>query len=118
MQKNKHMQKIDPMQKVLPKYKLSTRLETNVRYKSFKQLYNQLVSTNHPYLSLTRVPLCIHNKLCDVTGLPAQYTCPRTKLRYYDSSVYQFLHSIGSESTERYYKMRSLGASFVCNKKR
>jgi len=51
------------------------------------------------------------NKWCDVTGLPARYTDPKTKLRFRDGEVYQVLRNLGAGGAERYLEVR--GANVV-----
>ncbi|KAA8899005.1 hypothetical protein FN846DRAFT_816081 [Sphaerosporella brunnea] len=51
------------------------------------------------------------NKWCDVTGLPARYTDPKTKLRYRDGEVYHALRNLPAGGTERYLEVR--GANVV-----
>jgi INO80 complex subunit C len=51
------------------------------------------------------------NKWCDVTGLPAKYTDPKTKLRYRDGEVYQALRNLPAGGAERYLEVR--GANVV-----
>lgn len=51
------------------------------------------------------------NKWCDVTGLPAKYTDPKTKLRYVDAEVYRALKVLPAGGAERYLEVR--GANVV-----
>jgi INO80 complex subunit C len=51
------------------------------------------------------------NKWCDVTGLPAKYTDPKTKLRYRDGEVYQAVRSLPAGGAEKYLEVR--GANVV-----
>lgn len=48
---------------------------------------------------------------CDVTGLPAKYTDPKTKLRYADKEIYQLVRGLGTGGGERYLEVR--GANVV-----
>ncbi|RPA81341.1 hypothetical protein BJ508DRAFT_196634, partial [Ascobolus immersus RN42] len=50
-------------------------------------------------------------KWCDVTGLPAKYTDPKTGLRYYDSEVYAYIRGMTKEQVEGYLALR--GANVV-----
>ena len=51
------------------------------------------------------------SKWCDVTGLPARYTDPKTKLRYRDGEVYAAVRSLPPGGAERYLEVR--GANVV-----
>jgi INO80 complex subunit C len=51
------------------------------------------------------------NKWCDVTGLPAKYTDPKTKLRYRDGEVYTALRNLPAGGAEKYLEVR--GANVV-----
>ncbi|KAI5148615.1 INO80 complex subunit C [Enteropsectra breve] len=102
---------------MLNKYKSSTRIGQNIKPKTLKQMYKTLIKQEHPYLALPRIPILPSKRLCDFTGLPAQYTCPRTKLRFYDLSIYKYLRELGSEHSEKYYKMRYYGETLLAYKK-
>jgi len=51
------------------------------------------------------------NKWCDVTGLPAKYTDPKTKLRFRNGEVFAALRALPAGSAERYLEVR--GANIV-----
>jgi INO80 complex subunit C len=87
----------------LSNYKLSTRLNSQIKYKSLKQMHKALSASFHPYLNLSRISIKPRKKLCDFTGLPAPYTCPKTSLRFYDLSVYKYMGSLPAEICENYY---------------
>ncbi|KAL7276657.1 hypothetical protein RUND412_000317 [Rhizina undulata] len=50
-------------------------------------------------------------KWCDVTGLPAKYTDPKSKLRYVDKEVFKIVREMGGDLGERYLALR--GANVV-----
>ncbi|CAZ86569.1 unnamed protein product [Tuber melanosporum] len=50
-------------------------------------------------------------KWCDITGLPAKYTDPKTKLRYADKEVYTVIRMLPPGSAEKYLELR--GANVV-----
>jgi len=50
-------------------------------------------------------------KWCDVTGLPARYTDPKTRLRYVDREVYAVIGALPPGGAERYLELR--GANVV-----
>lgn len=45
-------------------------------------------------------------RYCDVTGLPAPYTDPKTRLRYHNIEVYAMLQTMGQGMTEQYLAAR------------
>jgi INO80 complex subunit C len=51
------------------------------------------------------------NKWCDMTGLPAKYTDPKTKLRFRNGEVFAALRALPAGSAERYLEVR--GANVV-----
>lgn len=104
------------MAKLSP-YKLSTRLNSQIKYKSMKQLYKSLSASFHPYLSLPRFSVRPRRKLCDFTGLPTSYTDPRTSLRFYDLNVYKYLQSLSAEISEKFYHNKMYGNGLLNYKK-
>lgn len=94
----------------LLKYKLSTKLDSQTKFKSLKQMYKSLCNIYHPYLALTRISIKPRRKLCDFTGLPTVYTCPKTFLRFYDLSVYKYMISLPSEISEGFYENKMYGS--------
>ena len=45
-------------------------------------------------------------KYCDVTGLPTSYTDPKTRLRYFNSEIYNYVRSMPQGVTEGYLAAR------------
>ncbi|KAK2737827.1 hypothetical protein FQN57_007385 [Myotisia sp. PD_48] len=43
---------------------------------------------------------------CDITGLPAPYTDPKTRLRYHDKEVFNVVRSLGQGVAEHYLEAR------------
>jgi INO80 complex subunit C len=43
---------------------------------------------------------------CDITGLPAPYTDPKTRLRYHNKEVFGVVRSLGQGTAERYLEAR------------
>ena len=72
-------------------------------------MLKQLSQNYHPYLNLPRISLRPRKHLCDFTGLPTVYTCPRTQLRFFDVSVYKYMISLPSEICEKYYANKMYG---------
>ncbi|KAI5794379.1 YL1 nuclear protein C-terminal domain-containing protein [Peziza echinospora] len=48
---------------------------------------------------------------CDITGLPARYTDPKTKLRYADKEVYKAIGNLPPGNAEGYLELR--GANII-----
>ncbi|KNC99282.1 uncharacterized protein SPPG_05536 [Spizellomyces punctatus DAOM BR117] len=46
-------------------------------------------------------------KYCDVTGLEAPYTDPKTRLRYHNADVYQFIRSLQPHHIQTYLELRN-----------
>lgn len=47
-------------------------------------------------------------KYCDVTGLPAPYTHPRTKIRYANAGVYKVVSGMTDERVQQYLAPRGV----------
>jgi len=45
-------------------------------------------------------------KYCDLTGLPARYTDPKTKLRYADAAAFEALRRLTPEQVQAYLALR------------
>ena len=45
-------------------------------------------------------------KFCDLTGQPARYTDPKTKLRYADAAAFAALRSLSPEQVQAYLALR------------
>ncbi|KAJ4526238.1 hypothetical protein HRR83_001429 [Exophiala dermatitidis] len=52
-----------------------------------------------------------HKHYCDVTGLPAKYTDPKTKLRYYNGEIFAVVRSLPQGAPDQYLAAR--GANVV-----
>ncbi|KAG2227138.1 hypothetical protein INT45_003868, partial [Circinella minor] len=46
-------------------------------------------------------------KYCDVTGLEAKYTDPKTGLRYHNSEIYQFIRTLSVPNVQAYLASRN-----------
>ena len=101
----------------LGKYKLSTRLGAVGKTKTLKQMHKALLAADHPYLGLARLSVRPQKKLCDLTGLPAPYTCPRTSLRFFNLSVFKYIRAMSSDRNEKYYEIKTYGADLLNYKK-
>ena len=45
-------------------------------------------------------------RYCDITGLPASYTDPKSKLRYHNGEVFNLVRTLGQHPTEAYLAAR------------
>ncbi|KAI9136917.1 YL1 nuclear protein C-terminal domain-containing protein, partial [Paraphysoderma sedebokerense] len=50
-------------------------------------------------------------KYCDITGLEAPYTDPKTGLRYHNAEVYKFIKTLSTHTVQEYLGLR--GAAVV-----
>lgn len=46
-------------------------------------------------------------KYCDITGLEAKYTDPKTKLRYHDAEVYAVVKTMSVDAAQAYLSLRN-----------
>lgn len=44
---------------------------------------------------------------CDITGLPASYTDPKSRLRYVDKEVFDVVRTLPQGTAERYLEARA-----------
>lgn len=44
---------------------------------------------------------------CDITGLPAPYTDPKTRLRYHNKEVFDYVRGLNQGAAERYLEARA-----------
>jgi len=48
-------------------------------------------------------------KYCDVTGLEAPYTDPKSRLRYHNADIYELLKGFSSGAEQEYLSLRGQG---------
>jgi INO80 complex subunit C len=59
------------------------------------------------YMNIESAPSLAHAKhYCDITGLPAPYTDPKTRLRYHDKEVFAIVRTLGQGVAEQYLEAR------------
>lgn len=46
-------------------------------------------------------------KYCDLTGLPAEYVDPGTRMRYHSAPVWQFIRGLSPEVVQSFLKVRN-----------
>lgn len=91
------------------------------RQKTLKQILSDATRSQNPSEKLTSTYANIESApsfhpsrgghWCDVTGLPAKYLDPKSKLRYADKEVYALVRGLGAGVGERYLEVR--GANVV-----
>lgn len=64
------------------------------------------------YMNIESAPSLQNKKhYCDVTGLPARYTDPKTKLRYYNSEIFGVIRTFPPGVPDQYLAAR--GANVI-----
>ena len=59
------------------------------------------------YTNIEAAPSLAHSKhYCDITGLPAPYLDPKTRLRYHDREVFGFVRSLPQSTAEQFLEAR------------
>lgn len=76
-------------------------LERNMRSNGFS------TAPTATYTNIESAPSMAHNKhYCDITGLPAPYTDPKTRLRYHNKEVFGVIRTLGQGVAEQYLEAR------------
>jgi INO80 complex subunit C len=76
-------------------------LERNMRSNGFS------TAPNATYTNIESAPSLAHPKhYCDITGLSAPYTDPKTRLRYHDKEIFGVIRSLGQGVAEQYLEAR------------
>jgi INO80 complex subunit C len=76
-------------------------LERNMRSNGFSN------APNATYTNIESAPSLAHPKhYCDITGLSAPYTDPKTRLRYHDKEIFGVIRSLGQGVAEQYLEAR------------
>ncbi|PSS12331.1 hypothetical protein M430DRAFT_36489 [Amorphotheca resinae ATCC 22711] len=76
-------------------------LEKNMRSNGFSS------APSATYTNIESAPSLAHTKhYCDITGLPAPYTDPKTRLRYHDKEVFGLIRTLGQGVAEQYLETR------------
>jgi INO80 complex subunit C len=59
------------------------------------------------YTNIESAPSLAHPRhYCDITGLPAPYTDPKTRLRYHDKEIFGVTRTLGQGVAEQYLEAR------------
>lgn len=76
-------------------------LERNMRSNGFS------TAPNATYTNIESAPSLAHTKhYCDITGLGAPYTDPKTRLRYHNKEIFGVIRSLGQGVAEQYLEAR------------
>lgn len=76
-------------------------LEKNTRSNGFSS------APNATYTNIESAPSLAHPKhYCDITGLAAPYTDPKTRLRYHDKEIFGVIRTLGQGVAEQYLEAR------------
>ncbi|KCZ76757.1 hypothetical protein H311_02238, partial [Anncaliia algerae PRA109] len=101
------------------KFKNLKKSNINQKFKTLKQLQKTFETEEVKYMALfTNRSLRPAKKLCDITGLPAKYTCPRTGLFYYDTACYNLICESKIDNIDRIKSLKCFGLSLNPFKKR
>lgn len=80
--------------------------------KGVKFILKKLKDKEPEFFSIiNRVSMKPKIKLCDVTGLPAHYTCPKTKLNYFDEDVYYYIQDMNADTHKSILAIKNFGAN-------
>lgn len=86
----------------------SRSLSKLVLEKSLKSSGGGVVTApNATYTNIESAPSLAHSKhYCDVTGLPAPYLDPKTRMRYHNKEVFGLIRSLPQSSAEQFLEAR------------
>jgi INO80 complex subunit C len=76
-------------------------LERNMRTSGYS------TAPNATYTNIESAPTLAHPKhYCEITGLSAPYTDPKTRLRYHDKEIFGLVRTLGQGVAEQYLEAR------------
>eukprot|EP00835_Amoeboradix_gromovi_P003825 NODE_268_length_12243_cov_0.338109.p7 type:complete len:105 gc:universal NODE_268_length_12243_cov_0.338109:766-1080(+) len=85
-----------------------------VAYKTFLEKERSRPMDVITYTSVTAPPSFFPNrKYCDITGLEAQYTDPKTGLRFHNQEVYAYIRGISQFTAQEYLKIRNANQGII-----
>lgn len=85
----------------------SRSLSKLVLEKSLKPTAGPVAAPSATYTNIESAPSLAHSRrYCDVTGLPAPYTDPKTRLRYHDKEVFALIRTLPQGAAEQYLEAR------------
>ncbi|KAJ2333086.1 chromatin-remodeling complex subunit ies6 [Coemansia sp. RSA 2671] len=104
---------INNLYAVAKPFKRTPEFMSTGRWKNLKQVIAQEQARDWPvdfptYWSIDAPPsLLPQKKYCDITGLPAKYTDPKTNVRYHSAEVYQIVKTLPPGSEQLYLALRN-----------
>ncbi|KAJ2813806.1 chromatin-remodeling complex subunit ies6 [Coemansia sp. 'formosensis'] len=104
---------INNLYAVTKPFKRTSEYMSTGRWKNLKQVVAQEQTKDWPieyptYWSIDAPPsLLPQKKYCDITGLPAKYTDPKTNVRYHSAEVYQIVKTLPPGSEQHYLALRN-----------
>ncbi|KAK7403676.1 hypothetical protein QQX98_010563 [Neonectria punicea] len=85
----------------------SRSLSKLVLEKSLKPPGGLVSASNATYTNIESAPSLAHSKhYCDITGLPAPYVDPKTRLRYHNKEVFGLIRTLPQGAAEQYLEAR------------
>ncbi|KAI5463247.1 YL1 nuclear protein C-terminal domain-containing protein [Mariannaea sp. PMI_226] len=85
----------------------SRSLSKLVLEKSLKPSGGPVSAPTATYTNIESAPSLAHNKrYCDITGLPAPYMDPKTRLRYHNKEVFGLIRTLPQGAAEQYLEAR------------
>ncbi|KAJ1724525.1 chromatin-remodeling complex subunit ies6 [Coemansia erecta] len=88
--------------------------KSNRRWKNLKQIIAQEEQGSEwpvdfpTYWNIDAPPSLVpQKKYCDLTGLPAKYTDPKTNVRYHSAEVYQLIKTLPQGTEQQYLALRN-----------
>ncbi|KND93113.1 Chromatin-remodeling complex subunit ies6 [Tolypocladium ophioglossoides CBS 100239] len=86
----------------------SRSLSKLVLEKSLKLPGGAVTAPSATYTNIESAPSLAHSKhYCDVTGLPAPYLDPKTRMRYHNKEVFGLIRTLPQSSAELFLEARS-----------
>ncbi|WUR04982.1 putative chromatin-remodeling complex subunit IES6 [Vairimorpha necatrix] len=93
--------------------KYATYKQKNYKNKNMKTFAKSLDIFSLKYTEIaSRFSVRPKKKLCVITGLPAMFICPYTRLPYFDSSVYKHFKTLTSEGINFIYETKDMCKNF------
>ena len=106
-------QKIKEKEKNKIKFKSSEKssINKNLKFRTIKQSIKSILNEDPKFVSRYSYPKNTSDKqfLCDLTGMPAEYTCSRTGLHFFDSSCYDEIANLRPEIVSKLKEIREFG---------
>lgn len=93
--------------------KYSTYKQGNFKNKNMRTFSKGMDIYSLKYMEIAnRFSVRPKKKICEFTGLPAMFTCPYTRLSYYDSSVYKHIKTLSSDVINFIYETKEMCKNF------